>query len=200
MKILAFAASSSKQSINKQLVSYASGLLAEENRHQHEVEILDLNDYELPLFSEDKEAELGQPQLAKDFLNRIGDSDAVIISFAEHNGSYTVAYKNIFDWASRINPKVFQNKPMLFLATSPGPGGAASVLATATTSAPFFHGKVIASLSLASFYENFDSEQGRITNHEINRQLLSAVNDLTKSEAELRQNELQQSSLQQADA
>ena len=93
-----------------------------------------------------------------------------------------------------------ENKPMLFLATSPGPGGAASVLATATTSAPFFHGKVIVSLSLASFYENFDSEQGRITNHEINRQLLSAVNDLTKSEAELRQNELQQSSLQQADA
>lgn len=200
MKVLAFAASNSKKSINKQLVSYASSLLLEKNRYQHEVEILDLNDYELPLFSEDREAELGQPQLAKDFLNRIGESDAVIISFAEHNGSYTVAYKNIFDWASRINPKVFQNKPMLFLATTPGLGGAANVLATATTSAPFFDGKVIASFSLASFYENFDSELGHITNHEINRHLLSAVNKLTENEAELRQSERQQTSFQQADA
>ena len=199
MKVLAFAASSSKKSINKQLVSYASRLLLDENRHQHEVEILDLNDYELPLFSEDREAELGQPQLAKDFLTKIGESDAVIISFAEHNGSYTVAYKNIFDWASRINPKVFQNKPMVFLATSPGPGGASSVLATATTSAPYFKGRVIASFSLPSFYENFDSEQGRITNEDFTTLLMSTVNKLTENEFELRQSELQQTDIQRAD-
>ncbi len=194
MKVLAFAASSSKKSINKQLVSYAGSLLAEANL---QVEILDLNDYELPLFSEDREAELGQPQLAKDFLTKIGESDAVIISFAEHNGSYTVAYKNTFDWASRINPKVFQDKPMVFLATSPGPGGASSVLATATSSAPFFDGEVIASLSLPDFYENFDSEQGRITNDEINRQLISTVNKLIERKPELQRIELQQIDLKQ---
>jgi len=198
MKVLAFAASSSKKSINKQLVSYASRLLLDDNRHQHEVEILDLNDYELPLFSEDREAELGEPQLAKDFLTKIGESDAVIISFAEHNGSYTVAYKNTFDWASRINPKVFQNKAMVFLATSPGPGGASSVLATATASAAFFEGRVTTSFSLPGFYENFDSEHGRITNDDFNTLLMSAVTKLIQSEAELRQSELQQSSLQQA--
>ncbi len=194
MKVLAFAASSSNKSINKQLVSYAGSLLADENL---QVEILDLNDYELPLFSEDREAELGQPQLAKDFLTKIGESDAVIISFAEHNGSYTVAYKNTFDWASRINPKVFQDKPMVFLATSPGPGGASSVLATATSSAPFFDGEVIASLSLPDFYENFDSEQGRITNDEINRQLISTVNKLIERKPELQRIELQQIDLKQ---
>ncbi len=179
MKILAFAASSSRQSINKQLASYAGSLLSMDKQASHDVEILDLNDYELPLFSEDKEAELGQPPLAKDFLNKIGESDAVIISFAEHNGSYTAAYKNTFDWASRINPKVFQNKPMIFLATSPGPGGAASVLATAVTSAPFFDGEVLASFSLPGFYENFDSEQNRISNDAINVQLLSTLKKLT---------------------
>ena len=178
MKVLAFAASSSKKSINKQLVGHATRLLVHDDPEQHEIEILDLNDYELPLFSEDREAELGQPQLAKDFLNRIGDSDAVIISFAEHNGSYTAAYKNTFDWASRINPKVFQNKPMVFLATSPGPGGGSSVLATATTSAAFFDGEVIASFSLPRFYENFDSEQGRIINDEFNTLLNAAINKL----------------------
>ncbi len=174
MKILAFAASSSSNSINKQLVSYAASQL-----DGTETELLDINDYELPLFSEDRETELGQPELAKTFLDKIGNSDALIISFAEHNGSYTVAYKNLFDWASRINPKVFQNKPMILLATSPGPGGASSVLATATTSAPFFDGEVKASLSVPDFYENFDSEQGTIINGKINTQLQTAINSLT---------------------
>lgn len=176
MKILAFAATSSTRSINNQLVRYAASQLEEA-----EVDILDINDYELPLFSEDKEAELGQPELAKAFLDKISGSDALIISFAEHNGSYTVAYKNIFDWASRINPKVFQNKPMVMLATTPGPGGASSVLATAVASAPFFDGDVKASLSVPSFYENFDIEQGRLNNDEINIQLTVAVNSLSES-------------------
>ena len=173
MKILAFAATSSSKSINKQLLRYATSQL-----EKAETELLDINDYELPLFSEDREAELGQPALAKAFLDKIRDSDALLISFAEHNGSYTVAYKNLFDWASRINPKVFQNKAMILLATSPGPGGAASVLATATTSAPFFDGVVKASLSIPDFYENFDDTQGRIINEEINAQLISTINHL----------------------
>ena len=187
MKILTFAASSSRKSINKQLVSYAGRLLLENDFKLHEIETLDLNDVELPLFSEDRETELGQPQLAKDFLNKIADSDAIIISFAEHNGSYTVAYKNIFDWASRIKPKVFQNKPMIFLATSPGPGGASNVLNTATNSAPYFDGEVKASFSLPSFYENFDSEKGQITNNEMNAQLLIAINKLSEVEPVLSQ-------------
>lgn len=173
MKILAFAASSSSKSINKKLAYYAA-----KQFDGAEIELLDINDYELPLFSEDREAELGHPELARAFLKKIADSDAVIISFAEHNGSYTAAYKNIFDWASRINPKVFQNKPMLLLATSPGPGGAANVLAQAVASAPHFNGVVKASLSVPSFYDNFDEAQGRIKNDEINSQLLDAINVL----------------------
>lgn len=178
MKVLAFAATSSTKSINHQLVRYAASQLEEA-----EIELLDLNDYELPLFSEDREIELGQPALAKTFLDKIGNSDAVIISFAEHNGSYAVAYKNIFDWASRINQKVFQNKPMILLAASPGPGGAASVLATAIASAPFFAGVVNASLSVPNFYDNFDIERCLVTNTEINTHLLAAINSLLANTA-----------------
>lgn len=173
MKILAFAASSSSTSINHQLVSYSANLIDDA-----QVELLKIIDYELPIFSEDREAQLGQPALAQKFINKIAQSDALIISFAEHNGSYTAAYKNIFDWASRIEPKVFQNKPMVMLATSPGPGGAASVLASATTSAAFFNGEVKASLSIPNFYDNFNSEQGRVINTQINKTLLHAVNKL----------------------
>ena len=168
MNVLAFAASSSKNSINKQLVQYAGGLLAEQNA---QVDYLDINDYEMPIYSTDREEASGVPQLARDFYNKIGAADAIVISFAEHNGNYTAAYKNVFDWASRIDMKVFQGKPMVLLATSPGPGGAASVLSIAKTSAPFFDGLVKADVSLPSFYDNFDSELKVVTNSEVNTKL-----------------------------
>ncbi|WP_427982873.1 NADPH-dependent FMN reductase [Agarivorans sp.] len=170
MKIVGFAASSSSVSINKQLVTYAVSQLK-----NCEIEILDLNDYELPLFSQDKEQQLGQPPLAQAFIDKIQSADGLVISFAEHNGSYTVAYKNLFDWASRINSKVYEDKALVLLSTSPGPGGAKSVLASAEASMPFFGGTVKASLSVPSFHDNFDSEQGKLSNAELNTQLLSAL-------------------------
>jgi len=177
MKILAFAASSSRNSINKQLVTYAASLL-KKAMPDAEVEILDINDYEMPLFSEDREQELGQPDAATRFFNKIGVADALLIAFAEHNGSYTAAYKNLYDWTSRIDPKVYQGKPMVLLATSPGPGGASSVLATAKTSAPFGGGDVKADLSLARFYDLFDTETQQLTDVDAQARLEAALSVL----------------------
>lgn len=53
MKIVAFGASTSSKSINKQLAQYA-GELATEIKTGIDLEVLDLNDYEIPLFSQDK--------------------------------------------------------------------------------------------------------------------------------------------------
>lgn len=175
MKILTFAASSSSKSINKLLANYAASLV-----EKSDVELLDINDYEMPLFSQDKEAILGQPDEAKAFYKKIGEADALIISFAEHNGSYTAAYKNLFDWTSRINQKLFQNKPMVFLSTSPGPGGAANVLNSAVTSAPYFDGDVKASLSVPSFFDNFDTETQQITSQSLLAELTQAVATLAQ--------------------
>ncbi|MEM9574654.1 MAG: NAD(P)H-dependent oxidoreductase, partial [Pseudomonadota bacterium] len=55
MKILAFAASNSAQSINKQLVTHASEIFKSEVYAGAEVEILDLNDFEMPINSIDRE-------------------------------------------------------------------------------------------------------------------------------------------------
>jgi len=74
MKILAFAASNSRHSINKKLVTYATSLV-----NDAKAEIIDLNDYEIPLFSEDREKTIGQPELAIKFLSKISDADAVVI-------------------------------------------------------------------------------------------------------------------------
>jgi chromate reductase, NAD(P)H dehydrogenase (quinone) len=99
----------------------------------------------------------------------------VIISFAEHNGSYSAAYKNLFDWCSRLGQKIFQDKPLVLLSTSPGARGGASVLAAATSSASFFAGQVRATLSIPSFHDNFDVERGVLKNEELRAKLIEVM-------------------------
>ena len=172
-KVTCFAASSSRNSINKQLVTYAAGLVEDAD-----VEVLDINDFELPLFSVDREAELGQPQLAQDFLDKIQGSDALIIAFAEHNGCYSAAYKNLYDWASRIEAKVYKDKRIVLLATSPGGRGGQSVLDLALAQIPRFGGDIRGCVSMPMFYDNFDSERGALKNDEIDAELKAAIQRL----------------------
>ncbi|MGL4830414.1 MAG: NADPH-dependent FMN reductase [Vibrio sp.] len=174
MKIIAFGASTSSTSINKALATFTANLV-----EGAQVQVLDINNYLVPMFSEDLEKEIGHAEGAQGFLRDLAQADGYVISFAEHNGHYPAAYKNLFDWASRINRAMFGDKPAVYLATSPGPGGAKSVLAAATASAPFFGGNVKASVSVPSFYDNFDLEQGAVTNPEIVAELKAAVAKLS---------------------
>lgn len=169
MKIVAFAASNSRQSINRELARYAASLL------EGEIDLLDLNDFEMPLLSVDYEAEHGQPQAAHDFLAVLESADFIVVSFAEHNGNYSAAYKNIFDWATRIKREVYAGKPTLVLATSPGARGGASVLALAEKQLPHFGANVVGQFSLPEFTKNFDSSAGTISNHELDQQLRDVV-------------------------
>ena len=173
MKILAFAASNSTKSINRKLLSYAATLIEDAD-----IETLDINDYEMPLYSSDREEAHGIPEAAHRFYQKIGSADALLISFAEHNGSYTAAFKNLYDWTSRIDPKVYQNKATVMLSASPGAGGAANVLATATKSAPFFGADLKASMSVPSFYDNFDGESGRLKDHGLVQNLQETLSHL----------------------
>ena len=175
MKIVAFGASTSKKSINKTLASYASSFIKDAD-----VEVLDLNDFELPVFSQDLAEELGQPQAAKDLFEKIRSSDGIVVSLAEHNGSYTAAYKNIFDWMSKIEQKVYQDKPVVYLSTSPGPAGASSVLATATQSAHHFGVDLIDTVSVPSFYDVFDFQTMSISNPDISNAVQAAMGKLAK--------------------
>ncbi|QXO18116.1 MULTISPECIES: NADPH-dependent FMN reductase [Vibrio] len=170
MKVIAFGASTSSTSINKALATYTAGLV-----DGAEVKVLNISDYSVPMFSEDLEKEIGQAEGAQAFLRDLADADALVISYAEHNGHYPAAFKNLFDWATRIDREVFKNKPAVYLSTSPGPGGAQSVLAAAVGSAPFFAGNVKASLSVPNFYDVFDLEAGQVKDDAVNAQLKEAV-------------------------
>ncbi|MGL1887437.1 MAG: NAD(P)H-dependent oxidoreductase [Reichenbachiella sp.] len=149
-KVVAFGASNSKTSINKELATWAA------NQGQDvEVKVLDLNDFEMPIFSIDRENESGIPAEAQAFKEEIKGADGLVISFAEHNGNFSSAFKNVFDWVSRIEQKVWLGKPMFLLSTSPGPRGGASALGIAVNGFPYSGAGSITSYSLPSFGQNF---------------------------------------------
>ena len=166
MKVLTFAATNSRHSINKQLVKFAASKLTEA-----EIDYVDINDFDLPIYNVDLENDYGIPDCAHAFQSRIEQADAILISFAEHNGNFTVAFKNLFDWMSRIDRSVYRGKAVVMLSTSPGPGGAATVLKLAESAAPFFDGRVIGSLSIPSFFDHFDTERNALMNQELNEEL-----------------------------
>lgn len=161
MKILAFGASYSSTSINKQFATFAAQQFT-----GNEIEILDLNHFDVPIFTVDREAKDGHPDLVKEFVSKIESTDLLIISMAEHNGSYTAAFKNLFDWASRVKAKTFENKNLFLLSTSDGGRGGASSLAAALDRFPRHGANILASFSLPHFHENFDVEKG-ILNEEL---------------------------------
>ncbi len=175
MKILAIGASNNRRSINRMLAEYVAKLVP-----GAEVELVDIHDYELPIFSNEREENFGQPLQARIFFNKIAATDGIVVSFAEHNGSYTAAYKNLFDWTSRIDTKVYQNKPAIFLATSPGPGGASSVLETAVNSAAFSGARLLGHASIPKFHENYDVDKNQMTNDLQHQKLLQLAGSLGK--------------------
>lgn len=167
MKIVAFGASTSKQSINQQFAHFAA------HQFEGDVHLLDLNDFEMPLFSVDREIEDGHPEEAYELLEIIAEADFLVISMAEHNGSYSAAFKNTLDWCSRINMAVFAEKPMLLLSTAPGGMGGKFVMESALTRFPRHAANVLAHFSLPNFNSNFENQ--KITNEALNKAFQAAI-------------------------
>ncbi len=173
-KIIAFGASNSSTSINKQLATYAASLLK-----NTEVEILDLNNFEVPIYGVDLEKASGIPLQAQLFFDKIASSDGIIISLAEHNGAYTAAFKSLFDWMSRIEVKLFQKKPMLLMSASPGGRAGKSVFDMAADRFPRHDAIIVSTFNLPSFKDNF--QDGKLVNPEYNSKLIDAVNTLSEN-------------------
>ncbi len=169
MKILAFAGSNSKKSINKELLNFALKQLK-----NVDIDLVDINDYEMPIYSIDRQIENGFPKEAEDFYKKIEEADGIVVSLAEHNGNFSVALKNILDWVSRIDMSFLKEKKILLLSTSPGSYGGGNVMEVATKYFSMFAGgEIIASSTFPFFNDNF--QNGEITNEELKATILEKI-------------------------
>lgn len=178
MKALAFGASSSGDSINKAFASFAVREFS--SIEDMLIEVIDLRDYQMPIFSTDIQENEGIPSKARDFFEKIYEADLLVISLAEHNGAYTAAFKNILDWASVIDMNLFSQSKMFLLSTSPGVRGGSSVMNIALGRFPFMGARIEGHFSLPEYYKNFSPSQG-ILNPSLKESFLVEVEKVKRS-------------------
>jgi len=122
-RILAFAGSSRRDSVNKKLLAAAVSAAREEG---HEITPIDLKDYEMPLYDGDLEAAEGVPEAAKRLKNLMREHDRFLVASPEYNSSVTPLLKNAIDWCSRPEtedePRLacFNGKIAGLISASPG--------------------------------------------------------------------------------
>ncbi len=122
-KILAFAGSSRKESVNKKLLKIAVKGVEEAGA---QVTVVDLADYPMPLYNAELEAKEGMPENARKFKKLLLEHNALMIASPEYNSAFSPLLKNVIDWASRAESKTeaplsaYQGKVAVIMSASPG--------------------------------------------------------------------------------
>ncbi len=119
-KILAFSGSSRRGSLNKKFLAVA---VAETKQAGGDVTLIDLADYELPLYNGDLEDRDGLPANARKLVDLIKAHTGLLIASPEYNSSITPLLKNTIDWCSRADDDPFPGKVVAVVSASPGAYG-----------------------------------------------------------------------------
>jgi chromate reductase, NAD(P)H dehydrogenase (quinone) len=128
-RILAFAGSARRDSLNKKLARVATEAARAAGA---DVTYLDLQDYPMPLYHGDLEAAEGMPANAARLRELFMQHDALLIASPENNSSVSALLKNTLDWLSRsiadgkgdnsgLAP--YRDKVAALMAASPGAFG-----------------------------------------------------------------------------
>lgn len=122
-KILFLSGSTRKGSINQKLALLAANMAEQSGA---DVSIINLIDFEMPLYNSDLEKEKGLPENAKKLKKIFIEHDGFFIASPEYNGFFTPLIKNTIDWLSRPNEDneapliAYKGKIAALGAVSPG--------------------------------------------------------------------------------
>ena len=86
----------------------------------HPVDLIDLTDYEMPLYHGDLEADQGIPAATIALAERLATSSRLVITSPEYNGSFPALLKNTIDWLTRADRAVLSHLDIHLAAASPG--------------------------------------------------------------------------------
>lgn len=173
MKTIAFAGSNSSKSINKQLT------LALLKNHP-EVDFIDIQNWNIPLYSEDIQNNEGFPDLINSLAEKITQANKVIITVNEHNSNVSAFMKNILDWLSRHSKKIFSEKEILVLSTSNGQRGGLSANEFTVSFCSRNGSEDVQGFTFPAFSENFDVTSQQISNSERKDEFESLISNFIK--------------------
>lgn len=173
-KVLAFSGSSSSTSINQQLIHAVANL-----KTDLQIDVIDLRDFPDPMYDMDIELENGIPENMVKLRTLMKEYDGFIVSSPEHNGSMPAFLKSNLDWLSRQEGKMFQDKPVVFLATSEGARGGASVLKHLLEIMPYRGAKIVGGHGVGEFSKKVI--EGSLIDGEDKSKIEELLADMSKS-------------------
>lgn len=161
VKILAFDGSGRKGSTNHQLLEIvAQGVKLAGG----ELTLINLRDYDIPLYDGDLEASEGLPEPVMELKKIFDAHQGFLIASPEYNGTVTPLLKNTLDWVSRPTGgegalKQFRGKVAGLMATSPGKFGGLRGLYQLNTILFGMQVMVLPEIvSIGMAYESFDDK------------------------------------------
>jgi NAD(P)H-dependent FMN reductase len=172
MRVLAFAASLRQGSLNQKLIAVAADIARKAGA---EVDLADFRDFEMPLYDDDLNAEIGLPPGALALRRRLDWADAVLIASPEYNYSISGVLKNAIDWVSRARPMPWRGKSVYLMSASPSPMGGIRGLWQTRIPLEGCGSLVFPDMfALASAHQAFDSS-GRLHDKDISERLVREV-------------------------
>ncbi|MDC0261842.1 NAD(P)H-dependent oxidoreductase [Planctomycetaceae bacterium] len=180
-KVLAFAGSARKESWNKKVIQQAARFAEDAGAS---VTLIDLADFELPLFNEDVES-AGVPENARKLKELFVAHDALLIAAPEYNSSITPLLKNTIDWVSRPDENhamlaAFSGKTAALMSASPGAwGGMRGLVHLRDILGNIGVTLVPAEVSVSKVHNSFD-ERGNLNDEGTAKRMESVVESLVR--------------------
>lgn len=191
VRVLVFAGSARRESLNKKLARVAA---REAKAAGADTTFIDLDDFPMPVYHGDLEAEQGMPENGMKLRELFISHQALIVVSPENNQSITSLLKNTIDWLSRdigdgkganngLAP--FRGKVAALMAASPGPYGGVRHLPHVRQSLGGLGVLVLGTqMALIRAHEAFD-ESGQLKEPRIAQSVKRLVEELIATAAKL---------------
>ncbi len=125
MKLLAFAASHRRESINRRLARLAADMAQGQGAT---VAFAEYGEFDSPIYDDELYDENAIPDSVNRFIEKLDGAKGIILASPEYNWSFPGSLKNLIDWASVKKPNPLQDKSVLLLSASPSLRGGAEGL------------------------------------------------------------------------
>ncbi len=124
-QLLVFCGSSRTESFNLKLAVRLASIAEQQGA---EVSLINLVDFDIPIYNGDLEDAKGLPHDAKRLKTLLRENTGLVITCPEYNGFMTPLLVNTIDWCTRsedssVDLSGFADKTVLIASASPGPGG-----------------------------------------------------------------------------
>jgi chromate reductase, NAD(P)H dehydrogenase (quinone) len=172
VRVLVFAASLRRASLNARLASLAAMVVEEQGGVPDRATMAE---FECPSYDNDVERDEGIPANATRLRQRLEAADAYIIASPEYNASMPGCLKNAIDWVSRARPQPFNGRQGMLVSASPSMAGGNRGLWSLRIPLEHLGSRVYPDMfSLAQAHEAFDPS-GRIANPTLQERFNSSI-------------------------